>query len=547
MLAGSAALGQTGAVAAQTARPGPSPARPVAGQAQGTGQPHASPGQACFFTFPNCTSADPAVAFTMNSDGDTTGCTFQQDTEWGDGSDTKLSYNGGSNGTALVTFQHSYATPTVYQISWTIVVGVQTGSCSGGVGSLQFTLAAPPPVTCQAAQFSIPEVQAPVHLPSNSLSLSYGPMQLTFPAGKTHGSALCTIRSGASAMPVDIDVPKAARVKIAGIDSTDTVGFHAANNAAIGVPNCDFSDLQALTSTGVTPPASDFAGTNNCLLTPNFRSTWDVVAKWTSPGFTVTARSAATGKQLTLYSTGPVTYYVDLAALPNNPGSSASFTQTMLALESFIRTTLLQNIPVIDKIALVQVAPDRLQVTDPLGRLVGVGKDTKVTRSFPDAGYAKAAGRSVAWIFEPVPGAYHITIRGKAKSKFQADFTILELLGHGVNPIVKNISRKASLGGGGTATSKLHQAGQADAPVPQAHESRTHAAKGQQVMFNLDHTVVTFGPAKVRWSFGDGAKASHSSTAHRYKKAGHFTPEVTVTNALGYSVTVQLPVITVTG
>ena len=39
--------------------------------------------------------------------------------------------------------------------------------------------------------------------------------------------------------------------------------------------------------------------------------------------------------------------YVDLDTMPNSPGSSATFTQTMQALESFIRTTLLQNIPVI--------------------------------------------------------------------------------------------------------------------------------------------------------------------------------------------------------
>jgi hypothetical protein len=313
------------------------------------------------------------------------------------------------------------------------------------------------------------------------------------------------------------------------------------------VPNCNFSALQALSSTGVTPPASDFTGTDNCLLTPTFRATWDVVAKWTSPGFTVTARSATTGHQVTFYNTGPVTYYVDLDSMPNAPGPSATFTQTMQAVESFIRTTLLQNLPVIDKIAIFQSNHDRSQVTDPLNRLVGVGSQAKVTRSFPGAGYATAAGRSVAWIFEPVPGTFHVTVRGKAKSKFQADFTVLQLLGHGDNPVIKNVSWKASVGSGGTATSKFSDAGQAVSPVLQAHESRTSAAKGEQVDFDLNHTVVPFGPAKVTWSFGDGSKASRSSTTHSYKRAGHFTPEVTLTNALGYSVTVQLHVITVTG
>jgi hypothetical protein len=483
----------------------------------------------------------------MNSDGDSTGCVFQQDTEWGDSSHTTLSYNGGPNGSALVTFQHTYAAPDTYQISSTIVVQVQTGSCGGNSLSLQFTLPAPPPVTCQSAQTSIPAVQVPVKLPTNPLSLSYGPMPLSFPAGTTTGGSLCTMRSAASDMPVSIDVPKAVPITIASIGSTDTIEFHVAKNAAIGVPNCNFSALQALTSTGVTPPLSDFAGTDNCLLSPTFHANWDIVAKLTSQGLTVTTRSAATGKQVALYSTGPVTYYVDLDTMPNSPGPSATFNQTMQALESFIRTTLLQNIPVIDKIALFQATPDRSQVADPLGRLVGIGKETKVTHTFPGAGYAKAAGRSVAWILEPVPGTFNVTIRGKARSKYQADFTILELLGHGDNPIIKNISEKASLGAGGTAASKVPDVGQADVPVPQPHESHTRVAKKAKITFDLAHSVIPFGPGTVTWSFGDGAKANGTKVSHSYNRDGHFVPEVTVTNALGYSVTTQLHEVVVTG
>ena len=551
-LAGSAAFGQAGATAAQTARPGPpsaSQARPIAGPpVRGTSAPD-DLGQPCFDTFPDCTSADPAVAFTMNSAGDSTGCTFQQDTEWGDGSHTTLSYVGGTNGTALVTFQHLYSGPGVFQISWTIVVQIQNGSssCSGGNGSLQFTLPASPVVSCDAAQFSIPPVPVPVKLPTNSLQLGYGTTPLTFPAGTTSGNALCAMRSTATVTPVTLSVPKAAPITIAGIDSTDSIEFHAASNAAIGVPNCNFSDLQALASAGQTPPASDFAGTNDCLLSPTFRTSWDVVAKWTTPRLTVTARSSATGKQLTLYSAGPLTYYVDLDSMPNPAGPSATFTQTMQALESFIRSTLLQNVPVIDKIALFQATTDRSQVTDPLSRLVGVGKEAKVTRSFPDAGYAKAGGRSIAWVFEPVPGTYHVTVRGKRGSKFQADFTVLQLLGHGFSPLIKTISWKASLGRGGTATSKFPEAGDAVAPVPQAHENHTRIAKGEKVSFNLHHSAIAFIPAKLAWSFGDGSKAHVSPVAHSYKRDGHFVPAVTVTNALGYSVTVTLPVIDVTG
>ena len=47
----------------------------------------------------------------------------------------------------------------------------------------------------------------------------------------------------------------------------------------LGVPNCDFAALQALAGTDVTPPVSDFTGTNNCLLTPTFHQSWDVVSE----------------------------------------------------------------------------------------------------------------------------------------------------------------------------------------------------------------------------------------------------------------------------
>src|SRR5215475_14407079 len=67
---------------------------PVAERA-GLANPDA-PSQECFFTFPDCTSADPTVTFVMTTgNSDSTGCTFQQDTTWGDGSDTNLTYKGG--------------------------------------------------------------------------------------------------------------------------------------------------------------------------------------------------------------------------------------------------------------------------------------------------------------------------------------------------------------------------------------------------------------------------------------------------------------------
>ena len=329
--------------------------------------------------------------------------------------------------------------------------------------------------------------------------------------------------------------------------STHTIEFHAASNAALGVPNCNFANL--LPGTHQHQPDAvrlGFRRRKQLPAQPEHPHQLGCRREMGVAGIHGNGPLMATGKQLTLYSTSPLTYYVDLDSMPNSPGSSATFTQTMQALDSFIRTTLLQNVPVIDKIALFQATTGRSQVADPLRRLVGVGADAKVTRSFPTPA---TQSRRMLDRVDLRAGARHLSRhrQGQAPSKFQADFTVLQLLGHGFNPIIKTISWKALLGRGGAAASKFPEAGQAVAPVPQAHENHTRVGKGQQVAFNLHHSVVPFIPAKVAWSFGDGSKSTISPTVHRYKRAGHFVPEVTVTNSLGYSVTVQLHEIVVTG
>src|SRR5215469_1655123 len=111
MLAAVVVCGGSGAVLTQ-----PAAARVIAGAhnmpvaaAAGHMQSN-SPGQQCFYSTPKCTSADPAVVFVMELNSDTTGCTFHQDTAWGDGSpDTVETYNGGKEFTVLATFTHTYA------------------------------------------------------------------------------------------------------------------------------------------------------------------------------------------------------------------------------------------------------------------------------------------------------------------------------------------------------------------------------------------------------------------------------------------------------
>jgi len=120
----------------------------------------ASP-QQCFYTFPNCSSSDPSVKFSIVSVGDTSGCTSQDTVNWGDNSSTTKTYPGGRDGSTLVTFNHTYTDgPQPYTIT---ITGITlSGSCGTLTGdTLEFTLlyaAAPPAPTGEACVFDAPRI-----------------------------------------------------------------------------------------------------------------------------------------------------------------------------------------------------------------------------------------------------------------------------------------------------------------------------------------------------------------------------------------------------
>lgn len=504
-----------------------------------------TPGQECFFTFPDCTSADPTVTFVMASSNDSTGCVFKQDTSWGDGSaDTVKTYKGGKPNTALATFTHTYALPGMFQITFTINVTVNpNNSCTGGTGSLQFTLAAPQVPPCQSSQVTVPATTASLRPSARGVGIVDGPLQLTFTPGATSQGAQCTMLPAVGSLPVDLSLPGVATPILLGqTDLTATVDLFAANNVATTIPLCDFGPLQAVTNPRVTPPLTDFADTNDCFLTPTYHASWDVVARWTMPGGTVLmAHSQDTNSDTALYSTQPLTYYVDLDTLPLPEGFSGD---TMSALVDFISSTFAQNLPVLDRIALIQAPSGHLLVTNPRGRQIGLDSKNR-THAFAGVGYTEVAGRSIAWILEPVLGSYRISVRDKPGSKFSVDMVDLQFLGHGTAPLTENFAWNGTLGQAGTATKRFRVHGTALSPLLTPHESRARVTPLTLVHFTLTSSVIPLGIAKVLWLFGDGTKARGKLAAHRYSKPGRYTPKVTVTDAVGYTATVKLRVIVV--
>jgi hypothetical protein len=185
-----------------------------------------------------------------------------------------------------------------------------------------------------------------------------------------------------------------------------------------------------------------------------------------------------------------------------------------------------------------------LLVTNPFGREIGLDRRNR-THSFAGVGYTEVGGRSVAWILEPVLGPYQVKARATPGSRFNVDVADLQFLGHGTAPLIENFTWTGTLGSSGIAKKEFRVHGTALAPVVTPHASRTTVTPATTVRFTLTGSVIPLGIANVTWQFGDGATAVGRPAVHQYRKAGRYFPTVTVTDAVGVTVTVKMPVIVV--
>jgi hypothetical protein len=123
------------------AQPGGNPDGSAIGPAVSVGAQSATASdKQCFYTYPNCSSSDPSVKFTIVSDGSTSGCTFRTTAAWGDKSSSTETYKGGADGSTIATFDHTYTGgPRTYAI--TVTSKTTVGDCGNASGTLHFTLA----------------------------------------------------------------------------------------------------------------------------------------------------------------------------------------------------------------------------------------------------------------------------------------------------------------------------------------------------------------------------------------------------------------------
>lgn len=490
------------------------------------------PSTQCVF-WPNvtdCASTDATVELQWTNFGDTSGCVFSYTLDWGDKTVVNGTMDGGPSGSAVFA-SHKYDSAGTYSIS--ISGSVESGSCQFIPAAAQFTYRGPCPQQGHTTRVTLPKIGAKIHDTIKPFTISYEALPLTFTSLTPGSNGLCTVRSNEGALPLDLD-----SIHVASSATTATVDFLPANAADTQVPTCSFRGLQGLANVNSTPSASAVAKANHCLLTSSAHSPTDVIARWKSPGFSVSVLGAHVS------TTEPLTYYVDLGALGSPLSSAHSFQDTLQALETYVHTRLIDNLPMIDKMAAWVDPPADLSVTDPQGQVVGLVRGGKV-KTFPRGGYATVGKDSIAWIIEPTAGSYHVTASGPAGEHFTTIFTALQFVGHGSDPLAGTTAWKGMLGSHGTSASKFGVRGSSLEPVITPHESASRTRPRAKIYFNLKGSSIPFAPATIIWSFGDGRKAKGTPVSHKYAKRGRYTPSVTITNHLGITVTVKLPPITV--
>ncbi len=304
----------------------------------------------------------------------------------------------------------------------------------------------PPDRTWSSPQTCLPhgtQLPSPVILPAidvrvkldKPIGISYGQLPLTFTSVRPrHQNSLCSLVSNAGALPVILRVHdpifgrEIARRQIASSVTTATLDFFY--TGIVEEPQCDFSLLKRLSReiSFSTIPLPD--SVHDCYLNGPSTALDSITARWHIPGF---AEYVPNANGVRLYTTQPLTYYVDLDSLLG-PGYTDDLGSVVQKLESYIHRKLVANLPAVDKIGIVQDPPAHVLVTDPLGRQVGWSPQGAV--DFPGSGYLEVGDRSLAWILDPVAGPYTVDAIAPPGQSYSLEVATIDLLGRGDDPSI---------------------------------------------------------------------------------------------------------------
>ena len=135
------------------------------------------------------------------------------------------------------------------------------------------------------------------------------------------------------------------------------------------------------------------SGANNCFINASPGGSARV-AQWSTDGFNITALGIP-------HNTGPLTFYVNLDAL--NP-PTGDFNSMLQSIETFVHTTLINNLDGVTAMAVFQDPPNNVLVTDPSGLRTGMLADGTLVNEIPGSIYIQNSARNAVLVVEPQPG-----------------------------------------------------------------------------------------------------------------------------------------------
>jgi hypothetical protein len=266
----------------------------------------------------------------------------------------------------------------------------------------------PCPSSGSTSPVTLPQVNAPVKLHLKDYRVIYGSIPLTFTSNGGSG-AQCSVTSNLGALPVlfqdtelgfDVGPPiqVATSQAVAMVSIFDQGGIDTST-----IPQCNFS----LGS-----------GANNCFINASPGGSARV-AQWSTPGFDIT------GPLGIHTNTGPLTFYVNLDALNPPTGDFNSFLQS---IETFVHTTLINNLDGVTSIAAFQDPPNNVLVTDAGGRRTGMLGDGTIVNEIPGSIYIQQSDRNAVVVVEPQPGVYNTQVVGPVDNAFNLSMSFTVLL-----------------------------------------------------------------------------------------------------------------------
>lgn len=191
-----------------------------------------------------------------------------------------------------------------------------------------------------------------------SVTLHYGELALRFTSASPQVDSLCTLVSQRGALPVIIDFRAASGAGLTGASRQVAASVTTARLEIIptrtDIRRCDFFLMKALNHGDLidqTKPLPD--GTNECYLNkPTISETRGLSARWSIPGF---EEYTPDERGVRVYKTRPLTYYTDLNSLLETSDASSIDSAVIDCLENYIHRTVIENLPAITPIGLVQV------------------------------------------------------------------------------------------------------------------------------------------------------------------------------------------------